>query len=209
MRSCTYIGAAILLTASLATGPACAADLYKWVDDKGVTNYANHPPFDAKSARGLAMVEDKLSVYTPDPSLLRAIEARRKPDASNQEARIQALERELDAERRARQYAAAAEAQAARASRQAAYDQCVAARRTDCDGDHAVYYPYVPAIAVVPVRSWHGRLVAPHLRPGTIAGNVTAGHGIIPGNSAFGSARSYSRSARVLDDSSRRTFRRR
>jgi len=209
MRSRTFIGAAIALTSILTMGPACGAELYKWIDGKGVTNYSNQPPFDAKNAGRLAVVEDKLSVYTPDPTLLRAIEARRNPDASNQEARIRALEQQLGAERRARHYAATAEAQAAQASQKAAYDQCVADRRTDCEGDHAGYYPYVPAVAFVPVHSRHSRLIGPRLKPGTIAGNVTAGHGIIPGNSAFASAGRNSRSARFQDDVSRRTFRRR
>jgi len=183
MRPYTFVGVVIAFTASFAAAPACA-DLYKWIDEKGVTNYSNEPPADSKTARKLAVVEDKISVYTPDQPLLRAVEAGRRSGSSNQEARIQALERQLDTERRARQYAAAAEAEAAQAAQQAAYEQCIADRRTDCDAVYAGYYPYVPAVAVVPLRHQRHKLVGPHLKPGTIAGNSTGGRGIIPGNSA-------------------------
>lgn len=207
MHPYTIIGLALAVTAGLTAAPA-RADLYKWVDDKGITNYSDKLPSDSKRAKKLAVVEDKLSVYTPAPYLMRAVEAARS-GGSNQEARIRALEQQLEAERRARQYAAAAEAQAGQAARQAAYDQCVANRGIDCDSVNAGYYPYLPAVAVIPAHFGPSRLVGPHLKPGTIAGNVTAGHGIIPGNSAFASAGSTSRSAHAGDDTRRRTSHRR
>ena len=44
------------------------AETFKWVDEKGVTNYSNKPPAKAKS---VLTVEDRLSVYESDPYLLR------------------------------------------------------------------------------------------------------------------------------------------
>ena len=56
-------------------GTAAAAQLYKWVDERGVVNYSNQPPADPKSARNVMEVEDRVSVYTPDPALVREIAA--------------------------------------------------------------------------------------------------------------------------------------
>ena len=43
------------------------AQTYKWVDDKGVTNYSNRPP-PGKIAK-VQVVEDRISVVPSDPSL--------------------------------------------------------------------------------------------------------------------------------------------
>src|SRR5437879_1758165 len=59
----------------LVARPLCA-ETYKWVDEKGVTNYSSSPPANAKLAEKTQVVEESLSVYTPDPGLLRAIQAR-------------------------------------------------------------------------------------------------------------------------------------
>ncbi len=55
----------------LPAGTAAAAQLYKWVDERGVVNYSNQPPADPKSAKKVTDVEDRVSVYTPDPALVR------------------------------------------------------------------------------------------------------------------------------------------
>ena len=59
----------------LVARPLCA-ETYKWVDEKGVTNYSSSPPANAKLAEKTQVVEERLSVYTPDPGLLRAIQVR-------------------------------------------------------------------------------------------------------------------------------------
>ena len=56
-------------------GTAAAAQLYKWVDERGVVNYSNQLPADPKSAKNVRDVEDRVSVYTPDPALVREIAA--------------------------------------------------------------------------------------------------------------------------------------
>src|SRR3989449_1052386 len=53
-----------------------SAETYKWVDEKGVTNYSSSPPANAKLAEKTQVVEERLSVYTPDPGLLRATQVR-------------------------------------------------------------------------------------------------------------------------------------
>ncbi len=152
--------AAILL---LAAGGA-TAQIYKWVDENGVTNYGNKPP--AKVAK-VQPVTERISVYSPQkaPEIAQAAPV---PMLAN---RVEDLERQLAAEREARDYAARAEASAA----QAAYDQCIAQRRVDCDS--ALYtYPYAP-VAVVAARGRHrppSNAVLPGLNlAGVTAGNVT------------------------------------
>ena len=66
----------VFLVTALATAPACAAT-YKWVDEKGVVNYSNSlPPVSRSAAQNFAVVEERISVYSPDPALRRAAAAR-------------------------------------------------------------------------------------------------------------------------------------
>ena len=58
----------------LAAVPA-SAQVYKWVDERGVTNYSNQPPADPEAVKKLGLVEDRISVYTPDRALTQAVEA--------------------------------------------------------------------------------------------------------------------------------------
>lgn len=172
-----YMRSVLVLAALVASAPLGAQQLYKWVDERGVTNYSNQPPPDPRSARNVRQVEERLSVYTPDPGLTQAIEdSNRNFDQRQRERqKIEALESQLEAERRARQQAAGA-AQDTRA----AYDRCIADGRIDC-GD--VYGMYYPPVVVVPPR--HRRPIPQaQLTPGATAGNVTGGTGYIPGNSA-------------------------
>jgi len=61
------------LLAILSFAQPVLAQTYKWVDDKGVVNYSNKPP--PAQAAGGQLVEERLSVVTPDPSLAPAIAA--------------------------------------------------------------------------------------------------------------------------------------
>jgi hypothetical protein len=59
----------------LVVRPLCA-ETYKWVDEKGVTNYSGSPPANAELAKKAQVVEERLSIYTPDPALTQAIQVR-------------------------------------------------------------------------------------------------------------------------------------
>lgn len=135
---------AALLSAALLHALPAAAELYKWVDDKGAVTYSNTPPTSSQP-RKVETVPERVSVYTPDAQLNQAMSADARRDA-----KIAKLEKQLEAERRARQ----SDAQAPRATpterQSAAYDRCVADRGVDCDairnGASASYgagYPYV------------------------------------------------------------------
>ena len=121
MRPLAPIRLLIALVAILASAPA-SAQVYKWVDGGGVTNYGNQPPADPKAAKKVEIIEDRVSVYTPDKSLVQAIEADRQRSNQALSQRVDDLERQLDAERRARQYAAA--------EVPVAYDPCLRDRKS-------------------------------------------------------------------------------
>src|SRR5262249_19130557 len=67
---------ALALAAVVSAAPVAAA-LYKWVDERGVTHYSDKKPDDPKSSDKVKTVAGNLSVYSPDKSLLQAVEVAR------------------------------------------------------------------------------------------------------------------------------------
>ena len=145
------------------------AQTYKWVYENGVTNYSGNPPATATAAKKLETVADRISVYTPQRVVTPALGAGPQGRDGLLASRIDSLERQLEAERSARQYAAAAEASATRAS----FDRCAAERRVDC-GDYSGHYFYTPAVTFVPFIQRQPRFVPAVALTGVTAGNVTA-----------------------------------
>ncbi len=74
---------AILLLALAA--PPIQAETFKWVDEKGVTNYSNKPPPAGRVAKSLRTVEDRISTYETDRSLIRAMARPGRPDHAEAE----------------------------------------------------------------------------------------------------------------------------
>jgi uncharacterized protein DUF4124 len=112
-----------LLAAAAALASAHAsAEVYKWVDKNGRIHYSDQIP--DKGARVLS-VGDRLSLYSPEPAVAQALQAGSGRNAASAALaeRVATLERQLQSERLARQSVDA----------RAAYDRCVADRRTDCD----------------------------------------------------------------------------
>jgi len=144
------------------------AQIYKWVDEAGKTHYSDTAPVGRKK---IETVADRISIYAPDPAVLAraATTAAPDPDLSD---RVDRLERQLHAERLARQQVELA------AFSQAAYERCLSERRVDCDS-YGGTVPYAGPIAVVPVRHRRPMLVRSSFT-GRGAGNVV-GPGIIPG----------------------------
>ena len=135
----------VLLIVLAAAAPLAHAETYKWVDEKGVTNYSNTPPPAGKAKSAVQPVEERLSVIASEPSAANAI-----TPAVMQ--RLQAMEAEWL--QRQRLMAASAPYVSAAAG-------CPSPYRGDCIYDEARFYPYVPVIAVrrplfvrpVPVRT--------------------------------------------------------
>ena len=175
----------IAALAMLASVPSSAAQLYKWVDERGVTNYSNQPPADPNAVRKMQPVEGNLSVYSPDPALTQAVAAYHQGAGERRLAdRVDYLERQLEAERLARQYTAAVAAAPA---------PCPPG--VDCYGNSGSYYPAGIAGGFFPVAPRHKRLFPAQLPVGATAGNVVGMSGFIPGQSAIAASLAPPRSA--------------
>src|SRR6266481_1868242 len=162
------LGSSLVAILLAATGGTAYAQIYKWVDEAGKTHYSDQAPAGGKKP---ATIADRISVYAPDPTLLARAAAIAAPDPALSN-RVDRLERQLRAERLARQqYELASLAQAA-------YERCVSERRVDCDA-YDGSMPYAGPIAVVPVRHRRPILVRTSFT-GLGAGNVV-GPGIMPG----------------------------
>src|SRR5712671_2819504 len=159
----SLVSVVILLAA---TGGPAQAQIYKWVDEAGKTHYSDTAPVGRKK---IDTVADRISVYAPDPALLARAAAPAAPDPALSD-RVDRLERQLHAERLARQQLELA------AFSQAAYERCLSDRRVDCDYGGT---PYIGPIAVVPVRHRRPMLVRTSFT-GLGTGNVV-GPGIMPG----------------------------
>ncbi len=162
--------------ATFAAAPAWA-QIYKWVDDHGVVNYSNDPPANRK-AKELDSSAITVSVYEAEKPGQRAA-ALARSEVASLSSKIDRLERQLEAERQARQYAAAADTRAL----EVAYDQCVAERRIDCNGIYSGFYPYGPTAVFVPrFRRVHAAPIFPVSMGNVTAGNFTAGNNVTAGN---------------------------
>lgn len=177
MRLCTLIRLPIFAIAILAAPPA-GAQLYKWVDERGVTNYSNQPPADPRLAQRVAPVADSLSVYSPDEALLRDMASGRQDRDRVAAERKRALEIELKAERLARERATASQARST-------LDACVNVQSIGCTNvSPDIYYPYVAPVARPRARHRSKRIDQIRLPPGATAGQVVGPTGFIPGQSA-------------------------
>ena len=163
---------ATLALAAILVGAAASAhgQVYKWVDRNGVTNYTGKPPTEISTVKKLDAAAERLSVYPQDKAVLRTLDTAFQASDPILSNRIEWLERQLAAERQARQYAVAAEASAL----QAAYEQCLAQRRVDCDSPLG-YYPHTPFAGAVAMRRQRQQPFLPSVSlNGVTAGNVTA-----------------------------------
>ena len=150
-----------LLLALLAAAPAAGAELYRWVDENGTVNYSNSPPPKASKGKPATLVEDRLSVYTPEKSVTEAMERKR-----NQPAQPANPAREPEPHRRA---------VAPPPPPPVAYDPCLNSNDRNCPG---VIYDGSP---VFQGRRRQQPLVQPQIPPGTIAGQATGANPVIPG----------------------------
>ena len=140
-----FIRSSAVLAILLAAAPAWA-QVYKWVDDKGVVNYSSQPP----AARNSVLLDPNsvsVSTYTPDPTLKKITETTAGVNEKALAERIASLERKLDAERYTRLSLAEAHARASELQ----YERCLRNRRVDCDysGIDPYNAPYGPSVVVL------------------------------------------------------------
>lgn len=123
------------------------AQMYKWVDGRGVVNYSNEPPKDG-SAQKAVPVQERISTYSnepnPAPNASTGASAPAQPDAVRE--RVESLERQLEQDRRRRATSAEDEER-----RRRAHDECVRSRRVDCD-QLEMPVGVAPAVVIVPAR---------------------------------------------------------
>lgn len=169
MKNRARIGLLIAFVANVAAAPSYG-QVYKWVDSNGRVNYSSEPPADSNSSKTLKVVEQNISVYTPDESLKRAVEENRQrknvPVAS---APVYAVE--------------ARSACADSGMQPSPLGGC-----QPVDNGMSDYYPYssyAPAVVYGRFRRRPAQLPQAQIPPGTIAGNVVGMNGYIAGNSAL------------------------
>lgn len=136
------------LAAAVLAAPA-GAELYKWVDDKGVTNYGSTPPANARNIQ-------KLDDSNPRVSTVPGLKPEEVQAGENRalQQKVDQLERDLEAQRRA-----TADAQARAAADTQWRERCLADRRVDCDDPSrgavdydtgTTWYPYYPPVVRPP-----------------------------------------------------------
>jgi len=166
----------LIMLAYLGPGFATAqAEVYKWVDDRGVVTYSETAPHD-RAAKRIRTDERPPGAYVPDARLAAGYGS---GDAALR-SRVSQLEQDLADMRRAQR---AAEQQAAEAAAQKlaqeklAHERCLADRRVDCDGSReesrwVVYstprfrpMPRLPSHASPTIRPAPALPISPRRRP--------------------------------------------
>jgi hypothetical protein len=150
----------------IAAAPAAGAELYRWVDENGVVNYSNTPPAKTQKGKPPTIVEDRISVYTPEQSLTEAIERRRNPPPPPSAS----VGREPLPERRV--------IAPPPPPPPVGYDPCANPNDVNCPG-----YLYDGSAVFQGRRRHLPPLVQPQLPPGTIAGHAAGPNAYIPGQS--------------------------
>ena len=161
-----------VIVLGLGSASVAHAQVYKWVDEKGTVNYGNKPPANARGAKPPTVVEDRVSVYSPDPALAQATQNAR--DRSGLPNTGSTMSSQAPA---ARLSGPAFSGAAPTPAPSSAYDPCANPADPNCFGypSHDAYpHRYRPP----------PRLVQPQLQPGVTAGNVNSGSGYIPGLSS-------------------------
>jgi hypothetical protein len=146
-----------LVSVLLLGAPPGIAQVYKWVDEKGVVNYSNEAPSDRKAIQ-LDPKSSRLSIVGSDESQKRAATASVSDRVLYE--KIDRLERKLDADR----YARAVAEQQSQAAADSWYQQCLRDRRVDCDYAgmdpyYSGYYPYYGAVVVARRRPFRDRVM--------------------------------------------------
>jgi hypothetical protein len=150
------------------TTPGVGAELYKWVDERGITNYSNEPPPKGTNAKAVTLPEDRLSVYTPEESVTREIERAKERFARPREP-LPNAPRMAEPDRRVL---------VPPPPPPPGYDPCANPGDLNCQASLYDRSPVFQGRRSPPV------LVQPQLPPGTIAGQATLGGGTVPGLSA-------------------------
>jgi hypothetical protein len=147
-----------IAAATLALAQAAYAQVYKWVDEKGVVNYSSTPPEKRKSTR--------LDEESGRLSTVESYNYARNLPSPRERALQDRVDRFEQEAARNRQTAAQQEAAAQQAQLQWR-EACIAQRRVDCDDPYATPYDqgFVPYPVVRPGQSLPSRPAPGTYRP--------------------------------------------
>src|SRR3954470_2175562 len=112
--------------AALLVVGACHAQIYKWTDDRGLVHYSSTPPTNGEATRRIEAVDERVTIYSASTSAgqdERELALRR---------RVDALEEELNSQRRSRDRVALAD-DSNDERRRRELEECQRQRRVDCD----------------------------------------------------------------------------
>ena len=101
------LSATLLLAFSLAAGPAAATEIYKWVDEDGVTHFSDTPPDDGNKARSLHLNASTPADYDPatDPySIVNQAKRMNEKWSELEEEKEKRAEKRREAAQRAQYY---------------------------------------------------------------------------------------------------------
>jgi hypothetical protein len=159
MKLRTILAICIVFVTSLASLPA-SAQVYRWVDEHGRTNYSDNPPDTVKAIGGVVPNLSRISVYTPEKSLTDAVVAFRSQINASAAARRQEEER-------------MAMLRMQLAAQTAAQPAACDGRDPYCDSGYGggYGYPYVPVVGV------GARRPPTHSRPQFVGGFASRGPG--------------------------------
>jgi len=167
----------LVATLTAAASVTVNAELFRWVDERGGINYSDRAPAKSNKVKDLSVVQDRLSVYSPDRATLEMV----------QRAREHGDFWPRSYERLPPQYVPGMPSASGGLS-----DPCIAGNDINCYGP--VYYAYPGFYG----RRW-GKHVQPVLPRGVTAGNVVGMNGFTPGLSAqaqsLAPGRGFTRSA--------------
>jgi hypothetical protein len=152
----------LFATLTAAASITANAELFRWVDERGGINYSDRAPAKSSNVKDVSVVQDRLSVYSPDRATIEMV----------QRARERGEFWPRTYERFPPQYAPIMPSASS-----GPQEACSAGDEINCYGP--VYYAYP---------GFYGRrgsrLVQPVLPRGATAGNVVGPNGYIPGLSA-------------------------
>lgn len=126
------IGMGFVVCALAAAVPA-SAQVYRWVDDRGVINYASKPPGDGRSTVRIDQQESRVSIIPTAPRTPRGAVAALPPASSGfpgvvDQATVGGLQQRYPDWR----------------------SRCIAERRVDCDYPSVATFDAVPSLAQQP-----------------------------------------------------------
>lgn len=122
----------VVIVLGTITPTMALAEIYKWVDEKGIVNYGSEPPKGARKTEKLDAKVPTVSIVSPNAAA--SLTGAKYADQALRQ-RVERLERDLEDERRTRAAAAQTYDETEQLRLRQAREQCERERRVDCNVD--------------------------------------------------------------------------